>query len=39
MKTMKEYHDSYLKVDVFEKFKNNSLKYYELCPSQSISYT
>ena len=39
MKTTKEYRDSYLKcdvlllVDVFEKSKNNSLKYYELCPS------
>ena len=39
MKTMKYYHDLYLKcgvlllADVFEKFRNNSLKNYDLCPS------
>ena len=39
MKTMKDYHDLYLKrdvlllADVFEKFRNNSLKNYGLCPS------
>ena len=39
MKTMKGYHDLYLKcdvlllADVFEKFINNSLKNYGLCPS------
>ena len=39
MKTMKDYHDLYLKFhvllldDVFEKFRNNSLRNYELCPS------
>ena len=39
MKTMKDYHDSYLHcnvlllTDVFEKFGNNSLKNYGLCPS------
>ena len=38
-KTMKDYHDLYLKCDVllfadmFEKFRNSSLKYYGLCPS------
>ena len=38
MKTMKDYHDLYLKcnvlllADVFEKFRNNSLKIYGLCP-------
>ena len=37
MKTMKDYHDLYLKcdvlllADVFEKFRNNSLKNYGLC--------
>ena len=35
---MKDYHDLYLKcdvlllADVFEEFRNNSLKNYELCP-------
>ena len=43
MKTMKDYHNLYLKcdilflVDVFEKFKNNSLKNYRLCPSHDLS--
>ena len=38
LKTMKDYHDLYLKcdvlllADVFEKFRNNNLKNYELCP-------
>ena len=37
MKAMKDYHDLYLKcdvsllADVFEKFRNNSLKNYRLC--------
>ena len=39
MKTMKDYHDLYLKcdllrlADVFEKFRNNSIKSYGLCRS------
>ena len=39
MKTMKDFHDLNLKcnflllADVFEKFRNSSLKSYELCPS------
>ena len=38
MKSMKEYHDLYLECDVlesdvFEKFRNNSLKNFVLCPS------
>ena len=43
MKTMKDYHDVYLKcevlllADVFEKFRNNSLKNYGLCPSHYLS--
>ena len=43
MKKMKDYHDLYLKcdvlllADVFEKFKNNSLKNYGLCPSHYLS--
>ena len=43
MKTMKDYHDLYLKwdvlllADVFEKFRNNSLKNYGLCPSYYLS--
>ena len=43
MKTMKDYHDLYLKcdvlllADVFEKFRNNSLKNYGLCPSHYLS--
>ena len=40
---MKDYHDMYLKcdvlllADVFEKFRNNSLKNYGLCPSHYLS--
>ena len=42
MKTMKDYHDLYLKCDilllaVFKKFRNNSLKNYGLCPSHFLS--
>ena len=43
MKTRKDYHDLYLKcdalllADVFEKFRNNSLKNYRLCPSHYLS--
>ena len=43
MKTMEDYHDLYLKngvlllADVFEKFRNNSLKNYWLCPSHYLS--
>ena len=43
MKTMKDYHYFYLKCDVlllaniFEKFTNNSLKSYGLCPSHYLS--
>ena len=43
MKTMKDYHDLYLKcdvlllADVFEKFRNNILKNYRLCPSNYLS--
>ena len=39
MKTMKDYHNLYLKfgvlllVDVFEKFQNNSIKNFGLCQS------
>ena len=42
-KTMKDYHYLYLKygllllADVFEKFRNNSLKNYGLCPSHYLS--
>ena len=42
-KTMKDYHDLYLKCDVlllvavFEKFRNNDLKNYGLCPSHYLS--
>ena len=42
MKTMRDYHDIYLKfdvlllADVFEKFRNNSLKNYELCRSHFL---
>ena len=38
MKTMKDYHDLYLKfdvlllTDVFGKFRNNKIKSYGLCP-------
>ena len=43
MKTMKDHQDLYLKyvnlflADVFEKFRNNSLKNHKLCPSHSLS--
>ena len=43
MKTMNDYHDLHLKchvlllADVFEKFINNSLKNYGLCPSHYLS--
>ena len=43
MKTIKDYPDLYLKcdvlllADVFEKFRNNSLKNYGLCPNQYLS--
>ena len=43
MKTMKDYHHLYLKCDVlllaklFEKFGNNNLKNYGLCPSHYLS--
>ena len=43
MKTMKDYHDLYLKydvsllADVFEKFRNNSIKTYCICPSHYLS--
>ena len=43
MKTMKDYHDLHLKcgilllIDIFEKFGNNSLKNYGLCPSHYLS--
>ena len=42
MKTMKDYHDMYLKfdilllADVLEKFRNNSLENYGLCPSHYL---
>ena len=40
---IKNYHNLYLKIDiflladVFKKFRNNSLKYYGLCPSHYLS--
>ena len=43
MKTMKDYHDLYLKcdvlllADVFEKCRNKSLKNYGVCPSHCLS--
>ena len=43
MKTMKDYHNLYLKCDVllladdFEEFRNNTLKIYGLCPSIYLS--
>ena len=43
MKMMKDYHDFYLKcdvlllADVFEKFRNNNLRNYGLCPSHYLS--
>ena len=42
MKTMKNYHDLYLKCDIlslgdiFEKFRNNSLANYGICPSHHL---
>ena len=45
IKIMKDYHNFYLKcdnlllADVFEKFRNNSLKNYGLCPSHYLSTT
>ena len=44
MKIMKDYHELYLKhdvlliADVFEKFRNNSLKNYGLFPSHYSSF-
>ena len=40
MKTIKDYHDLYLKcevADVLEKLRNNSLNNYELCASNYLS--
>ena len=43
MKTMEDYYDLYLEcdvfllADVFEKFRNNSVKNYGLCPSHYLS--
>ena len=43
MKTMKDYYDLYVEcdvfllADVFEKFRNNSVKNYGLCPSHYLS--
>ena len=43
MKSMKDYRNMYLKcdilllADVFEKFRNNNLKNYGLCPSHYLS--
>ena len=43
MKTINDYYDLYLKcyvlllADVFEKFRNNSLRSYGLCPSHYLS--
>ena len=43
MKTMEDYHDLYIKcvvlllADVFEKFRNNSLKNYTCCPDHYLS--
>ena len=43
MKTIKDYHNLHLKcdflelADIFEKFRNNSLKNYGLCPSYYLS--
>ena len=44
METVKNYHNLYLKrdtlllADVFEKFRNNCLKNYGLCPSHYLSW-
>ena len=44
MKTIKDYHDLYLKcdvlllADVFEKFRNNSLNNFGLCPSHYLKF-
>ena len=43
IKTMEDYQDLYLKgdvlssADVFEKFRNNNMKNYRLCPSHYLS--
>ena len=43
MKTIKDYHDLYLKcdvllfADVFEKFRSSNLKNYGLCPSHYLN--
>ena len=43
MKTMKDYHDLYLKcnvlllAEVFEKFRHNSIKNHGLCTNNSLS--
>ena len=43
MNTIKDYHDLYLQFDVllltdmFEKFGNNSIKNYGLCPNHYLS--
>ena len=39
IKTMKDYHGLYLLVDVFQKFRNASLKKYGLCPNHYLSST
>ena len=44
MKTMKDYHDLYLKcdvlllADVFEKFRNNSSNNFGLCPIHYLKF-
>ena len=37
IKKMKDYHDLYLRCNVFEKFRNNSIKIYELCSNYYFS--
>ena len=37
MRTMNDFHDLYLKYDVFEKIRNNSLKNYGLCLCHYLS--